>query len=330
MYFLFLIDTGIAFPRIPTQRLNLPSSDDRSYTNFYFYQEITVINITMPGASASGVDTGGGTGAPRHREHNQGNQDRKATPEQIEAVVRIRRCSGTAYYDILNLESVRKTCTDTDIKKAYRKQSLLTHPDKNGHEHAAEAFKMVAKAFSILGDKDKRSKYDRFGGDPESRFGAAGGAGSAGSNPFAGFARRPGGAPPGFAAWDEDISPEEIFNRFFGGGGAGFGGPFGGTSSSFFNNARSGASRSLFEDPFFGESDLFQDDPFRHPFFREDPFQDPFFTSSPFSSLQVPSYFRHPSPAAPSHLSHVSSRPGDSRLRRPDPPSNRTRFFFYM
>lgn len=181
----------------------------------------------MSSATASGSDAGGGSA--RYREHNQGNQERKATSEQIAAVVRIRKCKATAFYDILGLESVRATCSESDIKKAYRKQSLLTHPDKNGHEHADEAFKMVARAFSILGDKEKRSKYDEFGGDPDSRFGA-GGAGPAAGNPFAGFARRApsGGAGFGPNMWDEELSPEELFNRFFRGGGGLGGGPFGG------------------------------------------------------------------------------------------------------
>ena len=180
----------------------------------------------MPPASASGADIG--AGAARHREHKQGNQERKATPEQAEAVNRIRRCQATAFYDILGLESVRTTCSEADIKKAYRKQSLLTHPDKNGHEHADEAFKMVARAFSVLCDKEKRARYDKFGGDPDSRFGAGGaGADPAGGSSFAQFARRAPHGGPGFGnMWEEEISPEELFNRFFGGNG--FGGAFGG------------------------------------------------------------------------------------------------------
>lgn len=90
----------------------------------------------MPDASASGADAKGG--GARSREHNQGNQDRKYTPEQKAAVLRIRKCDGTQFYEILSIE---KTATDSEIKKAYRKQSLLTHPDKNGYEGADEAFK---------------------------------------------------------------------------------------------------------------------------------------------------------------------------------------------
>ncbi len=180
----------------------------------------------MPSATASGADASNGDKA-RNRDHSQGNQERKYTPEQAAAVTRIRRCQATAFYEILEIQ---KTVTDGEVKKAYRKQSLLTHPDKNGHQHADEAFKMVARAFSVLGDKDKRAKFDRFGTDPDSRFGAGGGGGGNGGgfggagmqNPFG----RAGGMGGGGGGFEEDISPEEMFRRFFGGGG-GFG-PFGG------------------------------------------------------------------------------------------------------
>lgn len=165
---------------------------------------------------------------------DKGDAQRRCTPEQKAAVLRIRRCEPTAFYDILELESVRTSATESDIKKAYRKLSLLTHPDKNCHEHADEAFKMVSRAFGVLGDKDKREKYDRFGTDPDSRFASA-----QQQNPFA--RRHPSGAGPGGGGFggggfgggfQEEMTPEEMFQRFFGGGfGGGFGGPFGGKLS---------------------------------------------------------------------------------------------------
>ncbi|KAI1635466.1 hypothetical protein F4809DRAFT_451061 [Biscogniauxia mediterranea] len=181
----------------------------------------------MSSGTTSGADASG-NGAARSRSHNQGNQERKYTAEQKAAVLRIRRCKATAFYEILDLEAVRSTCSDADIKKAYRKQSLLTHPDKNGHEHADEAFKMVSRAFGVLGDKEKREKYDRYGTDPDSRFESAR---AQASNPFAGFGGGGGGARPGGPGfggggmWDDEISPDEMFRQFFGGG---FGGPFAG------------------------------------------------------------------------------------------------------
>ncbi|KAJ6103886.1 J domain-containing protein [Penicillium sp. IBT 16267x] len=182
----------------------------------------------MPSATASGSDAKG-DGA-RSREHNQGNQDRKFTPEQKAAVLRIRKCAPTAFYEILLCE---RTATDNEIKKAYRKQSLLTHPDKNGYAGADEAFKMVSRAFQILSDKDKREMYNNNGQDPDSRFNPSPSASAGGASPFGGGGFG-GGFPRGRGRFDDEISPEELFNSFFGGGGGGFGGGgFGGPQFVF-------------------------------------------------------------------------------------------------
>ncbi|KAI0577812.1 DnaJ DnaJ-class molecular chaperone with C-terminal Zn finger domain protein [Pyrenophora tritici-repentis] len=164
------------------------------------------------------------------RDHHDGSAGRAFTVEQKAAVIRIKQCAPTAYYKILGLEEVKATCSDSDIKKAYRKLSLLTHPDKNGYDGADDAFKLVSKAFQVLSDPDKKKKYDQFGLDPDARFdpraaaGANGGGG--GPSPFGnGFARRGGG---GFG--DEEMTPEELFRQFFGGA---FGGPFAGPSLVF-------------------------------------------------------------------------------------------------
>jgi DnaJ-class molecular chaperone len=81
---------------------------------------------------------------------------------------------------------------------------------------------VVSRAFQVLSDPDKKSRFDQFGGDPDNRFSSSG-AGAA-SSPFAGFARSPGGRNPMF---DAEISPEDLFNQFFGGGMGGGFAPFG-------------------------------------------------------------------------------------------------------
>lgn len=159
--------------------------------------------------------------------HHDGSSSRAFTPEQKLAVIRVRKCAPTAFYDILGLEATRSTATDGEIKKAYRKLSLLTHPDKNGYAGADEAFKMVSRAFQVLSDADKKRQYDRTGGDPDNRFQQS--AGASGASPFAGFGgqqRQRGGG-----MWEEEISPEDLFRQFFGGGG--MGGPFGGNGFVF-------------------------------------------------------------------------------------------------
>ena len=90
-------------------------------------------------AAASGSDARA-NGSANSRDHNQGNQDRKYTPQQKAEVIRRRKCTPTSFYEILSIE---KTASDGEIKKAYRKISLLTHPDKNGYDGADEAFKSM-------------------------------------------------------------------------------------------------------------------------------------------------------------------------------------------
>ncbi|KAF1922030.1 DnaJ domain-containing protein [Ampelomyces quisqualis] len=157
-------------------------------------------------------------GDAKNRSHHDGSSGRAFTVEQKAAVIRIKRCSPTAYYEILGLEAVKTTCSDSDIKKAYRKLSLLTHPDKNGYDGADDAFKMVSKAFQVLSDADKKKKFDQFGGDPDARFNPAAAGGGGGAGPFSGGGFQRGGG------YQEEMTPEELFRQFFGGGFGGFGG----------------------------------------------------------------------------------------------------------
>jgi molecular chaperone DnaJ len=65
------------------------------------------------------------------------------------------------FYEVLGVE--RSADQDT-IKKAYRKLAIQFHPDKNpGNKEAEDKFKECASAYEVLGDPEKRAKYDRFG-----------------------------------------------------------------------------------------------------------------------------------------------------------------------
>ncbi|HEY7789262.1 MAG TPA: DnaJ C-terminal domain-containing protein [Vicinamibacterales bacterium] len=65
------------------------------------------------------------------------------------------------YYATLG---VGKTSSDKEIKQAYRKLARKHHPDVNPNDHAAEAkFKEINEAYEVLGDPEKRKKYDELG-----------------------------------------------------------------------------------------------------------------------------------------------------------------------
>jgi molecular chaperone DnaJ len=65
------------------------------------------------------------------------------------------------YYEILG---VSKSATKDEIKKAYRKQALKFHPDKNpGDKTAEDKFKEAAEAYEALSNDEKRARYDRYG-----------------------------------------------------------------------------------------------------------------------------------------------------------------------
>lgn len=65
------------------------------------------------------------------------------------------------YYEVLG---VVRSASAEDIKKAYRQLALKNHPDKNPGDAAAEKrFKEAAEAYEVLGDTDKRQRYDRYG-----------------------------------------------------------------------------------------------------------------------------------------------------------------------
>lgn len=64
------------------------------------------------------------------------------------------------YYDLLGVST---EFTDTDLKKAYRKQAMKYHPDKNPSAEAEEMFKEISKAYQVLSDPNLRAVYDRNG-----------------------------------------------------------------------------------------------------------------------------------------------------------------------
>lgn len=69
----------------------------------------------------------------------------------------------TTYYDILGVEP---TASEAELKKAYRKQAIRLHPDKNGNDpEAASKFQDLGEAYGILQNKELRDLYDELGVD---------------------------------------------------------------------------------------------------------------------------------------------------------------------
>ncbi|KAL8998243.1 MAG: hypothetical protein Q9169_002647 [Polycauliona sp. 2 TL-2023] len=67
----------------------------------------------------------------------------------------------TAYYDALG---VSPTASELEIKKAYRKLAITTHPDKNpGDETAHTRFQAIGEAYQVLSNEELRKRYDKFG-----------------------------------------------------------------------------------------------------------------------------------------------------------------------
>lgn len=115
------------------------------------------------------------------------------------------------FYETLG---VGKSASPDEIKKAYRKQALKYHPDRNkGNADAEKKFKEISEAYEVLGDDKKRQMYDQYGAEAV-RSGAGGMGG--------------GGPHGGFSSMEEAL--RTFMNAFGSGGGGGGGGIF----DSFF------------------------------------------------------------------------------------------------
>ena len=105
------------------------------------------------------------------------------------------------YYQTLG---VSRDASDDEIKKAYRKLAMKYHPDRNpDNKEAEEKFKTIQKAYEILSDREKRSRYDQFGqAGVDGNAGGFGGFGGA-----AGFEAERGGVA--------DVEFEDFVAFFF-------------------------------------------------------------------------------------------------------------------
>ena len=149
------------------------------------------------------------------------------------------------YYKVLGVD---KKASSQEIKKAYRKLAKKYHPDLNkGDEKSQEKFKEINEAYEVLGNEDKRKKYDMFGSnynfqggqnfDPNAYdFGNFGGFGGFGKNSGS-YTYTTGGSGGGFS---------DFFNAFFSGG-QGSGGGFSDIFGGFKNDGRKSQPRQRYD-----------------------------------------------------------------------------------
>ena len=142
------------------------------------------------------------------------------------------------YYKILGID---KNADENTIKKAYRKLAKKYHPDTNaGNAQAAEKFKQITEAYSVLSDPEKKKMYDQFGSADY----------QGGQGPF-------GGANGGYQEFHFDGGDmDDILKNIFGGGFSGRSAGAGGGSRSYhfgggFGDGFSGGN-SGFGDGFSG------------------------------------------------------------------------------
>jgi DnaJ-class molecular chaperone len=137
------------------------------------------------------------------------------------------------YYQTLG---VSKTSSEKEIKQAFRKLARKFHPDVNPGDKSAEAkFKEINEAYEVLGDPDKRKKYDELGANwrlyeqaQQQGQGWPGGAGSPFGDQGGAWTINMGG-PGGYRTMTEEEMQDlfgnqdpfsDFFKTFFGGGGA--------------------------------------------------------------------------------------------------------------
>ncbi|KAM9336012.1 dnaJ homolog subfamily B member 12b [Symphorus nematophorus] len=161
--------------------------------------ELIARNGFTPRHGGHSSDFGGVSGPRQRRTNSEENRPEEKpaetskpyTADQLEAVRRIKQCKD--FYEILGVQA---DASEDELKRSYRKLALKFHPDKNHAPGATEAFKAIGNAYAVLSNANKRRQYDQCGDER----------------------RHPSRQGPDGGNFEPDISPEDLFNMFFGGG----------------------------------------------------------------------------------------------------------------
>ncbi len=133
-----------------------------------------------------------------------------------------------AFIDYYKILGVDKTIPQKDVKKAYLKRAKQFHPDLHPNDPKAKAkFQALNEAYDVIGDPEKRKKYDQYGEQwkQADAFGGTGGfggfsSGSGGGSPFEGFdfsSFTNRGSGGGFSSFFEDLFGGAMRGRGAGG-----------------------------------------------------------------------------------------------------------------
>lgn len=153
-----------------------------------------------------------------------------------------------AFIDYYKILGVDKTIPQKDVKRAYLKRAKQFHPDLHPDDPKAQAkFQALQEAYDVIGDPEKRKKYDQYGEQwkQADAFGGAGfGGGAGGGNPFGGFDFSSFSGGGGFSDFFEQLFGRKGqqgggFGGFqgFSSGGSGFTGFSGGTGRQARTNS---------------------------------------------------------------------------------------------
>ncbi|XP_073495070.1 dnaJ homolog subfamily B member 14 [Phyllobates terribilis] len=169
-----------------------PSTEARELLERLEKHEGTTENGPKCAKMPNGVDQ---NKTSAEKDSSTGDSGKSFTKDQVDGVKRIKCCK--TYYEVLG---VSKDAGEEDLKKAYRKLALKFHPDKNHAPGATDAFKKIGNAYAVLSNPEKRKQYDLTGSEEHVHRNHRNG----------GFDYHRG--------FEADITPEDLFNMFFGGG----------------------------------------------------------------------------------------------------------------
>ncbi len=146
-----------------------------------------------------------------------------------------------AFIDYYKILGVPKDIAQKDVKKAYLKRAKQFHPDLHPDDPKAKAkFQALNEAYDVIGDAEKRKKYDQYGEQWREADQFQGGfQGSAGGSPFEGF---------DFSGFQGGSGFSSFFENLFGARGghaSGFSGGFGGFGNQKAQPAETQASMTI-------------------------------------------------------------------------------------